>query len=67
MNRMKLIGIILLVLGIILLILGFNASEAPTEQITETFTGRYSDRTIAYFIIGGISAVVGLALTLKKT
>lgn len=65
MNR-RLIGIILLVVGCILLIMGFNATEAPTEQISETFTGKYSDKTVAYFIIGGISAAVGLVLTLKR-
>ncbi|MEX2336051.1 MAG: DUF3185 family protein [Fulvivirga sp.] len=64
---MKIIGIILLVVGIILLILGFNATDAPTEELKETFTGKYSDTTVTYFIIGGIAAAVGLVLTLKRT
>lgn len=66
MNQMRLVGIILLVVGIILIILGFNATDAPTEEIKETITGKYSDTTITYFVIGGIAAAAGLVLTFKK-
>lgn len=53
----RLFGIVLLAVGIFLLVFGYNASQAPVEQISETFTGRYSDSTMLY-LIGGIIAVV---------
>ncbi len=66
MSTNKLVGIILLVLGGVLIYFGLNATEAPMEEITEAFTGRYSDQTMYYLIGGAISAVLGLVLLLKK-
>lgn len=66
MKTNKIIGIALLVLGGILIYFGLNATEAPMEQIAESVTGRYSDQTMYYLIGGGISAVLGLVLLLKK-
>jgi len=65
MNK-KLIGIILLVVGCVLLFFGFNATGTPTEQISEALTGRYSDRTMIYLIVGGVATALGIALTLRK-
>ena len=66
MGGKKLIGIALLVLGGILVFVGFNASQAPVEELTESFTGRYSDETMVYLIGGAVAAVIGLVLLLKK-
>ena len=66
MSGKRLIGIVLLVLGVILLVVGFNASQAPVEELTESFTGRYSDETMVYLIGGAVAAVIGLVLLLKK-
>lgn len=66
MRSGKIAGIALLVLGGILLFFGFNAADAPAERIAEAVSGRYSDTTMAYFIGGGVAAVVGLVLLLKK-
>lgn len=66
MNTPKLIGIGLLVLGVILLYFGFNATESPVEEIGEAITGKYSDDTMMYLIGGGVAAVAGLFLVLKK-
>jgi len=66
MNNTKIIGIALLVLGAILLYFGINATEAPMEEMGEALTGRYSDDTMLYLIGGGIAAVAGLFLVLKK-
>ena len=62
----KIIGMALLVLGGVLIYFGINATEAPMEQLAESVTGKYSDETMYYLIGGGISAVLGLVLTLKK-
>lgn len=66
MNNSRLIGIGLLALGAILLYFGFNAADSAVEEIGEAITGRYSDETMMYLIGGGVAAVVGLFLLLKK-
>lgn len=66
MKTNKIFGIALLVAGAVLIFFGFNATEAPTEEITEAVTGRYSDETMWYLIGGAVAAVLGLVLTLKK-
>jgi hypothetical protein len=66
MKQSKLAGLVLLALGVVLLLFGFNASDSPVEGITEAFTGRYSDSTMLYLIGGGISAVLGLGLLIRK-
>lgn len=62
----KIIGLVLLVVGVILLIFGYNASQSIADQVTETFTGRFTDETMWYIILGAASLVVGLVLTLRK-
>jgi hypothetical protein len=66
MANKKLIGIVLLALGAILLYFGFNASQAPAEEIGEALTGKYSDNTMMYLIGGGVAAVAGLFMLVKK-
>ena len=66
MSTNKILGIAMLVLGGVLIYFGINATDAPMEKLTESVTGKYSDETMYYLIGGGISAVVGLVLLLKK-
>ena len=66
MSTNKILGIALLVLGGVLIYFGINATDAPVEKLTESVTGKYSDETMYYLIGGGISAVVGLVMLLKK-
>lgn len=66
MSTSKILGFGLLVLGGILLYFGYNATEAPVEKIGEAITGKYSEETMAYLIGGGVAAVAGLLLLLKK-
>ncbi len=61
MRRNKMIGITLCVIGAILLAVAYRASGTPLEQLSDTFTGRYTDRTMMY-VIGGIGALVAGAL-----
>ncbi len=62
MSSNQIIGIVLLVVGAILLYFGYQASQSMGEQITETFTGRFSDSTTWYFIGGAAAAVGGIAM-----
>ena len=66
MNNSRLVGIILLALGAILLYFGFSATDSAVEEIGEAITGRYSDETMMYLIGGGVAAVAGLFMLLKK-
>ena len=66
MKTGKLVGIALLILGGVLLYFGVNATEAPMEEIGEAVTGKYSDETMMYLVGGGIAAVIGLVMVLKK-
>ena len=66
MGKTKLIGIILLAIGAVLLYFGFNAANAPVEELSEAFTGRYSDETMMYLVGGGVAAVAGLIMLIKK-
>ena len=64
MSPQRIAGIVLLVLGVVLLIVGLNASESVADQVSETFTGRFTRETM-WYIIGGIAAaVLGLILVL---
>lgn len=66
MNQKKIIAIALLVLGIALLGFGLNASNAPSEEISEALTGQFTDQTMLYLIGGAISAVIGAAMLFRK-
>ncbi len=60
----RVLGVIALVAGVVLLGFGLNASDAPVEQLQETFTGSYSDRTMWYLVGGAATACGGLVLLL---
>jgi hypothetical protein len=59
MTSRQIIGVVALVVGLILIGFGFNAADAPADKISETFTGRYTDRTMWYFILGAIGVIAG--------
>ena len=66
MNQNKMIGIILLVVGAIALYFGFNATNAPMEEMTEAFTGQYSDNTMMYLIGGAVAGIAGFVMLVRK-
>ncbi len=66
MNQNKIIGLVLLVVGVGALLFGFNATNAPTEELTEAFTGQYSDQTMIYLIGGAAAAAVGAFMFFRK-
>ena len=62
MSSQRIIGVAELVVGIVLLIVGLNASNSLADQVSETFTGRFT-QTTTWYIIGGIAAgVLGLLM-----
>ena len=61
----NIIGLAVFALGIVLLIFGFNESHSFSSDVSRTFTGNPTDRSI-WFIAGGAAAVVvGLVLSLR--
>jgi uncharacterized membrane protein YidH (DUF202 family) len=62
MNGMQIVGVVLVVVGVLLLGVGYNAAQSPMEELAETFTGRYTEETMWYFIGGAASVVGGLLL-----
>ena len=64
MSPPRILGIVLIVVGVILFIVGMNASHSMADQISDTFTGRFTEGT-TWYIIGGIAVgVLGLLLVL---
>jgi hypothetical protein len=55
----RILGIVVLVVGLILLAFGLNSTESAAESVKETFTGRYTDRTMWYLIGGVALALLG--------
>jgi Protein of unknown function (DUF3185) len=65
MSQQRIVGIVLLVVGVIVLIVGMNASHSMADQVSNTFTGRFTKETAWYLIGGGASALFGLLLLLS--
>jgi hypothetical protein len=63
MSSQRIVGVLLLVAGIVVLIVGMNASHSAADQISNTFTGRFTHDTVVYIIGGGAAALLGLLLT----
>jgi len=64
MSGNRIIGLVLVVVGIVLLVFGMNASQAPVDQVTQTFTGRFTQTTMTYIILGIVAVVGGGLLAL---
>lgn len=62
----QLVGIILVVLGVVLLYFGWQASQSMADQVSESFTGRFTDNTMWYIIGGAVSLAAGAFMTLRK-
>lgn len=60
MNRV--LAMVLLVVGLILLFLAYQSSQSLGDQVTEAVTGRFTDSTTWYLILGAASAVAGVGL-----
>jgi Protein of unknown function (DUF3185) len=64
MSMPRIFGVVLLVVGVILLIVGLNASHSAADQISNTFTGRFTHDTAWYIFGGGAAALFGLLMVL---
>lgn len=60
------LGIAILILGAVLLGFGYHFSQAPVDQISNTLTGRFTDNTMWYIIVGIAMMVGGGLLTFSS-
>jgi Protein of unknown function (DUF3185) len=61
----KAIGLALLVAGIVVLIFGIQASQSFTSNVSQTFTGAPTNRSIWMIVSGLAAAIVGIVLTFR--
>jgi hypothetical protein len=62
MRMSQIVGAMILAAGIVLLILANQAATSPVEQVVETLTGRFTDRTTWLWVLGAAATVGGLFL-----
>lgn len=62
MMNNKVLAVVLLVVGVLLLFFAYQASESVGEQVSEAVTGRFTDSTTWFLILGAASTVAGVAL-----
>lgn len=64
MSPQRIFGTVLLVVGVIVLIIGMNASHSLSDQVSKTFTGRFTQDTV-WYIVGGVAAgLLGLLMVI---
>lgn len=65
MTQATIIGFVALAVGFVLLYFGWQASNAPVDQMSEALTGRFTGNTMWYIMGGLIGVVAGAALLLR--
>ena len=63
----KAIGLALLVGGIALVVFGLNESNSLSSDVNRVFTGNPTDRAMWMLVGGGVAAVAGLVMTLRRS
>ena len=64
MSSQRIFALALVILGAILLGIGMNSSHSFTDQLSNTFTGHFTDNTTWYLIGGIASGLVGVSMFL---
>ncbi len=60
----RIMALVLLVVGLILLFFAYQSSQSLGDQVTEAVTGRFTDSTTWFLILGAASAAAGVGLLL---
>jgi len=61
------IGTALLVVGIALIIYGFNASDSVSSDVSRTFTGAPTNKTMWLLLGGSAAAIIGAAMAFRSS
>lgn len=64
MTTNRILALVLLVVGGILLFFAYQSSQSLDDEVTEAVTGRFTDSTTWFLILGAASAVAGIGLLL---
>ncbi|MDO8862089.1 DUF3185 family protein [Haliea sp. E1-2-M8] len=65
MPNNRVLSLVLLVVGVILLFFAYQSSQSLGDQLTEAVTGRFTDATTWYLILGGASVAAGVGLLMS--
>lgn len=57
-------GLVLAIVGVVLLLFGWNQSQSLVDQVAETFTGRFTESTMWYIVLGVAALAGGIGLML---
>jgi uncharacterized membrane protein len=57
MSATRLLGLAIAAVGVFFLVVGIDATHAPLEHLSQTFTGKFTHETMLY-IAGGIAAII---------
>ena len=57
-------GLAILALGVVLLVFGFNESHSLSSDVSRTFTGNPTDRSMWLIIGGAVAVIAGIAVAL---
>jgi hypothetical protein len=58
MTKYRILGLVAFAIGLLLMKFGYDATQAPVEELSNKLTGNYTDHTMWYFA-GGVVAMVG--------
>ena len=64
MIMQRMVGFVLLVVGVILLYIGMTSSNSVVDQVSNTFTGRFTQATTWYIVVGIAMGLLGLLMGL---
>jgi len=60
----NIIGLVVLAVGAVLLYFGYQAYNAPGDQLLTAVTGSHTDNTVIYIVAGAAAVVGGASLAL---
>jgi hypothetical protein len=62
MGPQRIVSAVILVVGVALLIVGMNSSNSVSDQVSNTFTGHFTQATTWYIISGIGVGLLGLLM-----
>lgn len=66
MTSHRILAVVLLVVGSILLFFAYQSSQSLGDQVSEAVTGRFTDATTWYLILGAASVVAGAVMLISR-